>query len=751
MSLDPTDLPLNTTPPGEVVGTIQRAQQLLAEAGDSTAMRQDALQEILGMLYAQTNIIRKAEELKEVAKLFGYKPAQLEKFLKNYAGTQIPENDPDAPLPAWCDANILYNDGFVQLRKTEKGYKQGIYFNDKDVRLKRVSNFTIDPLIHIMDQRNNRRIIEINNGRKIARVEVPGRALVTKGLFEATIIDKGSYLCEGMSDLQFKRVVGWLTDEMPICYDLVSLGWQTDGKGFFAFANKIWYAGELREFSPLGVVEVDGTHYISMGISNINNDYRKTDNPYENDLYLTHVDTQVNFEKWAAQFIRVYGGINGSIGIAFVFISLFKDIIIGVTKCPHLYPYGPKGSGKSDFAESLTWLFFSGKNSEGKLMPGINLNLGQITPFAFYNALERFSNCPILLNEFDEQRMEDWKFGTIKSSYDGEARITGDVSSGKATKSKVQKVRGTLIIVGQYLSTGDDGSVLSRSFPCQFTQSRIDSITTEDTRQWDILKKWESDGLSGILCELMQHRDYFSENFRNIYWQVHEELKYELEASRVRAETRLLRNYSCALAAIKIMEQRVTLPFTYAGFFQNVVRTVADHNSLLKENNALAKFWKIVEYCFTRNLLNHDPVERKYITRDYDIHWMDTIRLKKGNETSTHTFGKTKQVLVMRFNLVYGAFSKAWREQHGTQAPTEGTILKYLQDQPYYIGLVPGYNYHDTNTSGFAFDYSVLNQEVVLEPFRTDASNNDEASKQAENIFNPENNAKNATNTHTPF
>lgn len=716
MNMELDDITLNNVP-GEVIGTVQRALDLHHDAKDNAALLQDALQEVVGMLHRQTNVIRKASEIKEVAKIFGYKPAQIEKFVKNHAETQVVSDAPDAPLPSWCNAEKLYGDGFVQLNQPEKGHKVGVYFSGTEQRLKRVSNFTIQPLIHIMDQRNNRRIIEIFNGRKTARVEVPGRALVTKGLFEATIIDKGSYLCEGMTEIQFKRIVGWLTDEMPICYDLVSLGWQADGKGFFAYADKVWYNGELREYSPLGVVEVGDTHYISMGVSNIHNDYRKTDNPYENDLYLKHVvNDDVNFEKWSAKFLEVFGSENGTIGIAFVFLTLFKDIVIGVTKCPHLYPYGPKGSGKSDFAESLSWLFFSGKNSEGKLMPGINLNFGQITPFAFYNALERFSNCPILLNEFDEQRMEDWKFGTIKSAYDGEARITGDVSTGKATKSKVQKVRGTLIIVGQYLSTGDDGSVLSRSFPCQFTLSRLDRLTNADIKAWDTLKTWESNGLSGIITELLQYRAHFIEQFRSVYWQVHEELKAELEGMRVRAETRLLRNYSCILAAIKIMESKVTLPFTYKAFFTQCCKTVTEHNSLLKENNALAKFWKIVEYCFTRNIINYDPVDRKHVTSDYDIRLMDNIRLKRGNEVVDHSFGKPKNVIVIRFNLVYAAFAKAWREQMGSQAPTEGTILKYLQDQPYYVGLVPAHHYHNTNTSGFAFDYDILNQEIVLEP-----------------------------------
>ena len=704
----------------EVIGTIQKAEELVASTAENSVARQDALQVIIEMLFRQTNIIRQAEETKKVAKLFGYKVNVIEKFLKNFRETQISSDDPNAPLPSWCNAEKLYADGFVQLNITEKNYRAGIYFAGQEQRLKRVSNFTIHPLIHIMDQRNNRRIIEINNGKKISRVEVPGRALVGKGLFEATIIDKGSYLCEGMNELQFKRIVGWLTDEMPVCFDLVSLGWQADGKGFFAFANKVSYQGELRSFNPLGVVEVGDTHYISMGISNINNDYRQTDNPYENDLYLKHVENHgVHMEQWSKQFLRVYGSQNAPIGIAFVFISLFKDIVISVTKCPHLYPYGPKGSGKSDFAESITRLFFSGKNAEGKLIPGINLNIGQITPFAFYNALERFSNCPMLLNEFDENKMEDWKFGTIKSAYDGEARITGDSDTGKARKSKVQKVRGTLIIVGQYLSTGDGGSVLSRSFPCQFLLSKVKGLSAEDNAEWVILKDWEDLGLSSIICEIQQHRDFFQDNFRKEYWLVLQDLSANLKKINIRAETRLLRNYACALAVIKIMAQKLKLPFTYDEFFQLCTHSVAEHNSLLQDNNALAKFWKIVEYCFTRNSINYDPIAHLHVSSDYDIIRVRSLRIKKNNEINEYQLAKETNVLLIRFNLVYGAFSKVWREQMGSQAPAEGTILKYLQDQPYYIGLVPSHNYHHTNTSGFAFNYDILNQDIVLEPNAT--------------------------------
>src|SRR5690606_18006453 len=147
--------------------------------------------------------------------------------------------------------------------------------------------------------------------------------------------------------------------------------------------------------------------------SKIYADDRDTDNPYENDLYLSYMPSSINFEQWVNLFRAVYAE-NALFGIAYTFLTIFKDIVTRITKMPHLYCYGPKGSGKSEMAESITRLFFSGKNAEGHLIKGYNLNPGQGTPFSFFSRVERFRNCPILLNEFDENNIEDWKFGMIK-------------------------------------------------------------------------------------------------------------------------------------------------------------------------------------------------------------------------------------------------------------------------------------------------------------------------------------------------
>jgi hypothetical protein len=734
----------SSSAPHQVVNAIAFAIEKLSAAGDDAEKRQDALHGACQLLANERNIIRRSEQQKEVAKLFGYTAQKIEKFIKDIIAERNVEEDPNAPLPAWVDRDKLYDDGFVQQFKSEPRFPIGIYYNNDDTRIKRLTNFTIRPIIHIQDRENNRRIIELSNGHKKVQMEVPSRAFVAKDLFETVLIERGNFITySGFEKNNYKRVVAWLSEEMPQCYEIKSLGWQPEG--FFAFSNRIWHNGNLMEYTPLGLVEIGDTQFISLANSSIHSDTRDMDNPYENDAFLQYNESKLSFEQWSTLFSDVYGIEHAINGLTYVFVSLFKDLIIKVTKCPLLFCYGPKGSGKSDFAESLLWLFFSGKNSENNLMSGINLNPGQITRFAFFNFQERFSNCPGLYNEFDESRIEDWVFGAMKSFYDGEGRMVGDGSTGKAHKTRVQKTRGTMMVVGQYLSTGDDGSVLSRSLTCQFDLSKMEALDDSIRAKHRKLKETEKEGLSSIIVELLNHRKHFAKKFKETYFAQYEKLRNHLQEKGIRPETRLLRNYSLITAVYEVMSEKLTMPHSNEVAFQHAADSVSAHYKLLKETNALAKFWKIIEGIFDRKLINWDTVGHKFIETDFTIRTRHQIRVKQDAEVFWKQFGKETRVLTMRMSAVYQVFAKEWRSVTGQRAPDEATLLKYLQDQPYYIGLDPKHFFHNKNTSGFAFNYDILSEEINLEIDLTDRS------EEAPKVQNEPKNEENEKSEKIPF
>jgi DNA primase len=697
------------------INVVPLAKELLEKAGEDVAARANALDDVCKMLANESNHILRGEYVRQVAKLYGYTSPKIEKIIKDIiAERNMQDTDPSSPLPKWVDPDKLYADGFVQLFKQERTSMPGIYFEGEESRIRRLTNFTIKPVIHIQDRENNRRIIELSNGTKTALVEMPSRAFVAKDMFETSLIERGNFITlSGFEKNQFKRVIAWLSESMPMCWEIKNLGWQPES--FFAFSNRIWHKGNLLEYNSLGTVTIDDTQFISLANSSINSDTRQIDNPYENDRFLEYCESPMDFNEWAQLFTDVYGTDKAINGLTYVFVTLFKDIITQTTKCPLLFCYGAKGSGKSEFAESLLHLFFSGKNSEGNLMSGLNLNPGQITPFAFFNFQERFANCPGLYNEFDENRIEDWVFGTMKSFYDGEGRVVGDGSTGKARKTKVQKTKGTMIVVGQYLSTGDDGSVLSRSITCQFDLSRMQALSKEIRDKHSQLKEAEKNGLSSIIVELLNLRAHVTKEFKKIYFAEYEKLRERLLKSGIRPETRLLRNYSLIPAIFKLAEGHVQMPIKYTEVFDFAVLSVAEHFKLLKETNALAKFWKVIEGMFDRKLINWDNVGHKAIETEFTIRYKSSgIQVKSEGEIVNKKI-KACNVLTLRFNAVYQIFAKEWRGMNGGKCPDESTLLKYLQDQPYYIGLVAKHFFANKNTSGFAFDYDILSEEINLE------------------------------------
>jgi DNA primase catalytic core len=685
---------------------IWQCKQYFAEVVDVNS-KSEKLQQVVELLLLVKQSIKRDEYMKQIAPLFSMKPTELKKIYdrvsKENTEKIIEAEAKEEGLPGWMNASNVFQFGFDQLFQEEKGYKRGVYFKNDSSGVFRVSNFTIKPLYFLNDATNPRRLVEVSNSFKTSVIELSTRAMVGADAFEMLLMDRGSFYTEPNFQKQhFKRLVAWLSDNMKAVYELKTLGWQPEG--FFAFSDKVYHGENLLDYNEMGVVDVDDKSYISVGISNIQADFRQENNSYENDLYLKHVATSITFQQWSERYCKVYKD-NGALGISFALITAFKDICSHVTKIPHLYCYGPKGSGKSDFAESLTWLYFSGKNSDGKLIQGFNLNPGQSTIFSFFSRLERFRNCPALFNEFDENVVEEYKFGAFKAAYDGEGREVGDGETGKARKTRIQKVQCTCIIVGQYLSVRDDGSILSRSLTAPFGITQSQTRTNEDIKLHAELKQWEENGLSGIVCEILKHRDVVKSKLKIVFLEEYNKLADQCKTVRVKPETRILKNYTLCVSMVRIFESLVKLPFTYAAFYNDCFKTIVNHTGMLKDNSSLNQFWKMVEFMFDQGVLRYGQY--------FSVREESSLEVQSNRTTENLSFIGGKRVLYLRFSGVYSLYSKMQRERSGKSAMDEETLLTYLKDQPYYLGLVSVFNFSDKRTSCYAVSYDDLN--IVLE------------------------------------
>ena len=548
------------------------------------------------------------------------------------------------------------------------GVKTGYYFGSGG-QFKARTNFIISPLYHVYGS-DNRRMMLIDNGIEEAVVEVPSKALLSPDQLLPLMFDQGYFIPrEGFGKDNLYKILGSIGSKFPLVHELHVLGWQSEG--FFAYQDKLYVpttdGGNLHEYNEYGVVQVGKQFFLSPSKSRSQEKNREGENMYENDLYLQYKESPINFNKWSELMANVYG-ISGWMGIAWSIGSLFRDIIIKTAPLPHLHAYGQKGSGKSMFGESIQALFFSGKDSDGNMYKPMNLNQG--TDFAFFNRYERFSNVPNLLNEFDENGIKEEWFRAIKSSYDSEGREKG---KGQKNRTTSQKIRCSTLIMGQYLGTKDDNSVLTRSLPLAFqvTQNR----QSQEVMWFRELKAAENKGLSGILCELLQMREEFRKEYSDRFHAIMSEFQKIMINEGAQLTDRILKNITCMITCVDIALRRFTLPFTRESFIDHAIKYTKQINELATRTSGISEFWNYVEF-----MLDAEELEPGL---DFAIkHGVLELKLKDRELT----FTEPRSLIFIRMNSIHMLYAKHYRQNSGKMAIQKDTLELYMQDQPYWVG-----------------------------------------------------------------
>ena len=591
------------------------------------------------------------------------------------------------------------------LFEMKDGNKTGYWFPlQNGAEYEKLTNFVLRPLYHLKSPEKNCRLLEATtfipqlNRYHTSLIEFNSDEFIKLDSFKCRLFDEGPFFVEAsMSKSHLSRINKKYNFEFPVCYELRNLGWQSEG--FFAFANKI-YNGSLADYDEYGVVQVNNQHFLSPSIAESSKQIRSEESLFENDKHLTYSQPSIKFEKWCELIGYCYKD-NGHIGIAFVITTLFADIIRKQRNIPLLYPYGVVESGKSAFSESLQNLFF--KN----LIP-FNLSTSS-TDFAFWSRLERFRNCPVVYNEFDENAIKDEWFRAFKGMFEEQGREKGRGRDGKTMK---QKVAATVILVGQYLSTKDDNSVLSRSIPC-LVKPRV--FTSEETEYFNTLKKLEKDGLAGLICELLTLREDFNKNYHTVYNELYKQLSTDIKSKGKAYKNRILESYTILITSVKIASEKIRLPFTFDSFRNYCIERVIEFSGLINESNALAEFWKVVEYLVGRGELIDNWHFRIIGANEISI-------LDKDNKKMVKQFDETKKLLLIRLSDVFREYARAVKQTTNGKTLNEQTLKTYLHQQPYYIGVNPSNQFkvndkfsgqaRKINTSSFVIDLDLLNINI---------------------------------------
>lgn len=665
------------------------------DAAEDPIAKGEALQQIAAWLGLIPDSFVREQYRKQIAKQTKLKEKDLKErepkaeFKANSYGVKNFLKLPDGVTEEEVLKHGFY--GIVERGERENN-KTGYWFMSSSETFVKLSNFVLTPLFHKYEMEDNTRVFRLENGVVNPEiVEMPSKALISVEGFRQFLFDKGAYFFKG-SKVHLDKLMEKYLFEFPKAFELKTLGWQNEG--FFAFYNCV-YNGKLEYYDEAGLIKHNDQFFFSPAASTIYSDVRKEDDLFENDRYLSYEETKVTFDEWMELVIRTYGE-HAYAGIPFVFIALFRDIVFKVdNNCPFLYLYGQSKSGKSKFAETIMNLFFN-------QMPAFQLNGG--TDFAFASRLQRFRNVPVFLNEFDDNVVKDEWFQMIKGAYDGEGRERG--RGGSKRKTEIQKVNASLILVGQYLSTKDDNSILSRSILRTF--KIVADRPNDQVDSYNKLKELEKKGISSILTNILKHRDMVKKEYYATFFDVFKSLSIIIRSRKEHYDERILRNYSALLSMVRLFKGVYAFPWEYEEYKAWIINEIIHMSGLISETDILVDFWT-----FVSSLVDHGELKDD---RDYKIQHQTKIRItKSANSDITIDLPEQKRVLYIRLREVWVSYAGAKKKAGGN--PIDFTSLKsYMENRDYYLGYLHRQRIGKKSVSCYVLDYEAIGIDIVNEP-----------------------------------
>lgn len=595
----------------------------------------------------------------------------------------------------------------------------GYWFGTAGFNIDRMTNFIINPLFSVNEPDEKFELIEIVNRHQSTILEVPAGGFTSMDKFEQLIWQARAVLLGNFGKQQLRLLNAKHIFDFKQATLVRTLGMQPEG--FWSYADALYYQGKLVRYNNTGITTVDGKTFYSPGAAEHNRSQRtdefgqevKEGDPYRNDKYLSYQTPAVNFETWCNQMVKVFGT-KAYNAIAFVILSVNKDIVAFYEKVPLLYGYGDAESGKSAWAERIFYFFFS-----RELKP-FNLNSG--TVFSFFNTMERFKNCPYVFNEFDEDNINEEFFRAFKQAFDGEGRNKGMMGSSVKNKSIEQPINVAPLLIGQILTTKDGGSVLTRTVPEKFVGR---TYTDEQKKEFDRLIEWERNGMNGCICELLQHRAQFRKDFFPAFNQVLSQLKTDIQNDGQIYKERIARNHAILLTCVKLMAEKFSFGFTYDTYYKHMLGSVVNLTQMVNESNNLGIFWKEIVFMFEQQ-----TIEEGF---DYKVVTVSEILVsvvQEGRKVEiTKRFEQPKKLLMLRLSSIFPMFEQRVKMSTGSKSINQKTLITYFESNPAYLGNNPTSHFSSERkkiaqkTSSFVFDYDLLGVNMERNVAESDAAN----------------------------
>ena len=509
------------------------------------------------------------------------------------------------------------------------------------------SNFTMEPLFHIVSTINAKRLYRLKNVHgKIEVLEFSQKDLISIAAFRLRCESLGNFLFEG-GEHGLNKIKAYLYDNTKTCREVTQLGWQK--QGFFAWSNGITVNGEFRPLGELGVIEHKGEHFYIPALSSF---YKDDETLFQFERKFVHRGGDISLFDFTDKLLNVFGE-NAIAGIGFYFATLFRDIIIAQHRFfPILNIFGPKGTGKSEMAVTLLKLF-------GDLPVGINMTNSTVPAMADHVAHTRNTLCHI--DEY-KNSLEFEKIEFLKGLWDGVGRSRMNME--KDRKKEMTAVDAGIMLTGQEMATADN-ALFSRVL---FLSVSKTEFSEEERMRFEELKRIEKQGLTHITNKLLKLRRVFVDEYAPCYNEAVSDVRPHIIAQ---VEDRILKNWCVVLTALRIVTRIEALPFTYEKAVRTFAEMIKRQNGDVVAGNEVSDFWNTYQELFSSGV----------IEKDFDFQ----VKTVEDLKTNVGTVSGCVKVLFMNPNRIFGLYAQQKRSANEKRLPKD-SLKYYLKNSPEYLG-----------------------------------------------------------------
>jgi DNA primase catalytic core len=477
---------------------------------------------------------------------------------------------------------------------------------DGKVYFSSISNFSIEVLQHMNDEKFPRKLIRLKNiHNKEVIFDTNSENLNTPLNFYNTMSGHGNFNFKGSNnDLQILRT--FLLDNMGDGRKIEVLGWQPDAN-IWVWNNRIINEEGIEiVLDENGVFVFNDIHYY---IASANKIYKHTSGKYKAQKQFRVMENPVSFESYMAKVIRVHRE-HGISALLFAIASLFQDIAVDETgSFPILFFYGPGGSGKDELAYIV-------QSFAGIPQIPINLEAGASTLKAKIIELAQFKNG---ISQLSEYKRGDSKLdGTIKSIWDRVGYKKGSIESRIAMD--------TVDIESSVILTGND---YPNSEPLIirliWNEMNKNVFSQEEMVEFDELNDWTTKGVSGYSHHLMTYRKVYKENYSKGY----RKWKGILQENFKTAKGRIISNLAVLATTFEIVRDMTdtTFPFDQNAMMDHFKNQIEHQTSKINSASVMIRFWD----CFIASLRGNkdERLQANYIVSVEEntlyIQWTHTM------------------------------------------------------------------------------------------------------------------------------